>query len=616
MIRFSLILSITCFFFLLSPLPARAVQPVSFWENKLNSVWDSDHTKYFLPWSQRTDSYYQYFIGYGIEGNTSAYQATGNTKYIDRPLLYIKNVMATAKVSSSISTSQYKDSYFGWPNYDDGNVEAVLRESMMWRTVARLLRVMHDSPTIMTNSTYKSQYTQILTFMEKNIWQKWYSRGITTILRSLTHMSAHMPLMCLNLVQVTSNQTIIDQCNNVNYKYNHDMSPYWPYNGKYSSLKQQLVNNPKDSSAYFWNWEWGNFSTPGSDTMHGGHVVSYIVEASEHGQYWSTTEVNKLANTAYKILWNQSTTSPHFSEFVDGTNGNSGINYGDFQSEWIKLGRYNSKLQEVYEKFAGTSAPGLYQTQLYGNGALNAKILLSGSSTPTPTPKPSTTPTPTLPPSGTNLLPNSSFETTLGTDYFTHGTASFYQVTDAARTGTHSLKIVSTDSSTSVFSRWLSTNSILTVTPGTTYTTSVFARKTGSGYAQLVINFWGPGPYDLISNHESSSLTQDNTWSQLTRTVTAPTSAKYARVEMRLYGAGSAWFDDISFSSDSGGGGPTSTCPGDINADNQVNLTDFLLLMADFLKPVSSSPADLNQDGSVNLTDFLLLKENFLKPCS
>ena len=129
----------------------------------------------------------------------------------------------------------------------------------------------------------------------------------------------------------------------------------------------------------------------------------------------------------------------------------------------------------------------------------------------------------------------------------------------------------------------------------------------------MVVNFWGPGAYDLISNHENDTLTTDSSsFSPLSQTVTAPSNAKYARMEMRLYGAGTAWFDDISFNT----GTTSNTCIGDFNSDNQVNLSDYFILTQNFLKnPLPNSQTDLTGDGAVNLSDYFIFVGRFLKGC-
>ncbi len=65
---------------------------------------------------------------------------------------------------------------------------------------------------------------------------------------------------------------------------------------------------------------------------------------------------------------------------------------------------------------------------------------------------------------------------------------------------------------------------------------------------------------------------------------------------------------------------PTTTpmvCAGDINLDQSVNLTDYSILVANFLKsPLSDPNSDLNGDTRCDLKDYSILVNHFLKPCS
>lgn len=61
---------------------------------------------------------------------------------------------------------------------------------------------------------------------------------------------------------------------------------------------------------------------------------------------------------------------------------------------------------------------------------------------------------------------------------------------------------------------------------------------------------------------------------------------------------------------------PDEICRSDINQDKTVNLTDFAILGANFLKsPLAIVRADINGDGSVNLTDYLTFAGSFGQQC-
>jgi len=65
------------------------------------------------------------------------------------------------------------------------------------------------------------------------------------------------------------------------------------------------------------------------------------------------------------------------------------------------------------------------------------------------------------------------------------------------------------------------------------------------------------------------------------------------------------------------GGRLTSTCPGDLNADNVVNTFDLVLFLGAFGNPSPCGDgADLNYDGFVNTLDLTVFLGNFSQTCS
>ncbi len=344
-----------------TPVPGAAVQPVSFWEQRFLNVWQSEHDAYFNRWATEANAYYYYFLAYAVDGNLAMYEATGKTQYLDRALYYINEVVRDARVSSSMSGSQYRDNYLGWLSVDDGNVEAALRESYLWRYVTRLLRIVRETPSLYNNAGYRAQYDSLLAFTETNIWDKWYNRGTGNIYRSRTHMAAHWAYIALDLSLISTRPAAqIAIYREVYTKINND-------------LRNQIIPNPVNSSAYFWSDVWGSYDRPGQDTMHGNNVISYMVEARDRGTYWTTAaDLAGLRNLLMNVIWDGNLSNPNFAGYFDGTTPIKGY----FQADgFIKLGRYDVRIQQMYENYHAYT---YYLTQFYGNGALNARRLLGG----------------------------------------------------------------------------------------------------------------------------------------------------------------------------------------------------------------------------------------------
>jgi hypothetical protein len=147
---------------------------------------------------------------------------------------------------------------------------------------------------------------------------------------------------------------------------------------------------------------------------------------------------------------------------------------------------------------------------------------------------------------GEELVPDGAFEQSAFGSYFTAGPCSFAWATDQARTPTHSRRIVATSAG---LCRWLSQIQAIAVTPGSTYDASVFA-KTGlvqDGVAYLSLNFWtANGTYIPATVDSPQQLSGTKDWTPLFVEAKAPPGAAYIRLEFRLSGRGTAWFDDAS----------------------------------------------------------------------
>jgi hypothetical protein len=342
-----------------------SLRTVAQWESLFLQSWESEHVNTYLPLSTSRNSWRYYNLGYGIDGLTAMFEATGNTKYLDRALLYVRNVIGSAVPSSSLPNSQFKDGYLGWGAWDhptDPSIaggEYPLYESYCFRYVTRLLRAMRNHAGVYADPAYRKTYDDVLSFTKVNVFDKWSKRGSANLYRARTHMAAHWAYIAADLWTLTADaverakyRAVVD---NINLHL-----PNYP-----SSLRQQLKPASGDPAAYFWSDVWGSTSAPGQDVSHGNAVVAYILEAHALGIEWTATDVRALARTLLRV-WVPTSTGYRYAQYVDG----SGTGNGWFNDGFCKLGRHDAAIQKRLE----THSVGRGM-QLYGNAALNAKIL-------------------------------------------------------------------------------------------------------------------------------------------------------------------------------------------------------------------------------------------------
>lgn len=337
--------------------PTVPIQPIGWWENRYREdmAWNHDHN---TTLSRSSDSWDYYELAYGIDDATAMYLASGNTEYLEQALFYATNVVDRARISSSLGSNAYGDSFYGWVSNLNGSTgeEVPLYESYCWRYVTRLLRVIHDNSTLL--SAYQTTYQRLLTFSEVNIFDKWYTRSVEdNIYRQNTHMASHWAFITMDLSRMVTNATRLARVQQVFDNINNHLPNY-----NNASLHGQMITSPVNSGAYFWNWDWGQFSRPGSDVSHGNGVMAYVVEAHGLGLGgWTSADMAKFVVTFRDVIWR--TTGDNTAAYVDGT----GSDVAWFIDGWMKLGRYDTRIQQKLETHTVSSS--------HGNGALNAKLL-------------------------------------------------------------------------------------------------------------------------------------------------------------------------------------------------------------------------------------------------
>jgi hypothetical protein len=360
---------------------APAIRPVSYWEQQFAGA-QANNLAQNLPLSVSSDSWDYYNLAYAIDANVSMYEATDNALYLDQALAYVTNMVSRAVPSSTLGARAFRDGYLGWVSQrsDVQGQEVPLFESYAWRYVARLLRVMHDSPQIYGNPAYRLQYEQLLRFTEVNIFDKWMTRGATSyVYRVNTHMVSHWAYIALELERLTTDagrraqaRTVVD---------NIDL--HLP-NRNGASLKGQMQGSTIAPGAYFWSETWGSSARPGQDVAHGNAVISYVTEARDLGTTWTAADMAALSLTLTDVVMPSAAS-------VDG----SGTGTGWLADGFVKLGRYSVTAQQRLEQHAVRG-----QAQYMASMAVNARRLTQPGTVPTPTaPSPVTTPPPPPPPS-------------------------------------------------------------------------------------------------------------------------------------------------------------------------------------------------------------------------
>src|SRR4029450_11067029 len=112
------------------------VRPVSHWAAVYQGGWDFEYES-SVPETRSADSWDHYDASYVVDANVAMFRATGGRRHLDRALEYVENVMDSARESSSLRSSQFRDQYRGWvsmrSDLDRPGDEIPLYESYFWR---------------------------------------------------------------------------------------------------------------------------------------------------------------------------------------------------------------------------------------------------------------------------------------------------------------------------------------------------------------------------------------------------------------------------------------------------------------------------------------------------
>ncbi len=143
-----------------------------------------------------------------------------------------------------------------------------------------------------------------------------------------------------------------------------------------------------------------------------------------------------------------------------------------------------------------------------------------------------------------NLAPDPSFEISPTTYYFANGAGKAVVTSAASHSGQQSWQITGKGSgATRVISRYKE----VSAQPGATYEASAWFQLAGVGKnALLAMNFWSASGARLGSTKLSPKLSGSQSWASVSIQGVAPAKTAYVRVEAKLTGTGTLWYDDVS----------------------------------------------------------------------
>ena len=253
-----------------------------------------------------------YYMNWNLTGAISAWQATGNIAYFNDAKQVVDNTISKTKTINING-----ESYLGWPepNHTNG---FELWDSMYWKEVATLLRIMHQSPSFI--GPHRTWFYSVLDFTEKNIWERYVAKGEDgNQYGYAADDTSHWARIAMELYVITGKQKYKTFFDNVSFK-----GCTCPETMKGHSIRDQIFdNNSVTPTASNISWTWGK-TTSGEvpDAPHVSAVVQFIALAAENRMYWNqgsnSDDIEKWVSTFDNVVWTDNSPAKG-SFYIDGT---------------------------------------------------------------------------------------------------------------------------------------------------------------------------------------------------------------------------------------------------------------------------------------------------------
>ena len=320
-----------------------------------------------------------YRTSYYLHGLAAAAEATGDTQVMDTLVGYITQMISLAQplVRNGVT-------YQAWAPWDVNGNPQQLDTFQAASPLARTAAIIAGNPDFMAR--YSANYTQIVAFVDQLVFKYWFDKqnGVYANPQS-SWLGGYVPWLS------TAQGGWGKDADFWNDKTSHvGAISAWMYQATKSPLYLEYATRiAADFRTHVsvvngcWVWDHGCYpamytnNIDGSpDTSHANREPMMVASMYEAGISFQLADLQAMAATLTDLIWNQSQTSPMFTNYIDGGNvayGTSGPwANGNIYHGWNVLGKYSQKAMLV---LALTD-----QILQQGGYNLNASMPTNGSS--------------------------------------------------------------------------------------------------------------------------------------------------------------------------------------------------------------------------------------------
>jgi len=329
-----------------------------------------------------------YSTSYVLHGLAAAAQASGDTGLMDTLVGYINQMIDRAQplVRNGVT-------YHEWGPWDANGNPQQLMTFQSTVPLARTAAVIAGNPAFRTR--YAASFNRIVDYVDQSIFKYWFDKqtGIYADPAS-TRLGGIVPWLALVRGGWGSYPVWSDKCSHFG------TMAAWMYqatrNPLYLEYATRIAEDFKTHVTVVngcWIWDYGKVpltvagNQDGSpDTSHANREPMMMVAMHEAGITFKLADLQGMAATLTDLIWNQSTTSPMFTNYISGGNspcaGHPAWGNGNVYLGWNMLGKYSQKVSYILalidQEVRVTAASGL-NLSLSSNGTRYGLIEMAGT---------------------------------------------------------------------------------------------------------------------------------------------------------------------------------------------------------------------------------------------
>ena len=331
----------------------------------------------------------KYTLQYVMLGTRDMYLATLETNYINRALIWCEQMVNAAIITDSNGNKNWGGP---WPSpYSATPIAYELYDIQGGSGMSSIFRHILTDPDL--KAVYGSRATVVYNFVRDHIVNKslvvrgnlpWYHNLLNNPATGSTDKGQLMGGMLLDL---KLSSTALGNGDNTAKNYPALVTEFAngtkDWNGKTPPCFVQFCysNNPALCGLC---WQRGHVWQDWlvMDTSHAERIPDFVIDCYRAGQTFDISYVTGLANLFTRVIWDRSTSSPQFRNFIDGSNvaflNRGPFNDGKIYAGWSMLSEFDQEALTTTQAMLRAIKNGVSNPSISYNNSSHGRSSLAG----------------------------------------------------------------------------------------------------------------------------------------------------------------------------------------------------------------------------------------------